>query len=285
MAQLDALAARLVELEKPGASADDQQLAWDIRDHLSSLSPRKPTPYLLAAYEALARGESPRFSIRGPEANREGGAADALTDVIFNIRRPDFDLAHQREAVLLALVNGDHPTARPLFERLIADRPTPKMLGLAIRYFANSGDLRESYDLIETEAIRRIGGLDDAEAAQLSSDAYVAVTGQHFDVANPAWRSDPYVAGRWPEIALNLFWDGWRRNGDPFGFSAEMEALRPADYRSRPQVTRALAANSDEDVLVWAFGELERLLPTVSEDPEANEAVDLPLAVVVSSFG
>ncbi len=49
MAALDVLAGRLPRLEAPEAPAADRQLAWDIRDHLSSLSPDKPTAYLVNA--------------------------------------------------------------------------------------------------------------------------------------------------------------------------------------------------------------------------------------------
>ncbi len=284
MAQLDALAARLPELERPGASAADQQLALDIRDHLSSLSPEKPTPYLIAAYEALERGESPRFSVRGPEADREGGMADAVTDFLFDVHQPAFDVIRMREAVLRSLANGDHPDAEPLFERIVSSNPTPRQLGMAIRYFSQNHKLRRAYEIAEVQALPRLGGLSNEDASALVGDIDTALRGPDYvyERHNDAWKDDAYVRARWPEMALSLFWD-FRRRGSGGGFDA-IEALRPTDYRARPEVTLALAADFDEPVRNWALAEVDARLATANWLKD-DDPLWLPLRTLAMGSG
>lgn len=285
MAALDALASRLPALESSQATASDRQVALDIRNHLSSLSPDKPTPYLVSAYEALERGESPRFSIRGPEANREGGMADAVTDLIFDIRRPDFDTERQKTAVLMSLVNGEHPEAAPLVDRLLMAGPSPRTLGLSVRYLSNNGQYRRAFDIVETEVMRRMGGLRNEQAFALVADVAVAMRGPGYvyDQDNEAWRTEPHVGARWPEIALSLFWDMQRRGAEA-SFSAEIAHLRPSDYRARPEVTVVLATQFDEAVEAWAIGELQRTTPS-ADWLEDEDPAWLPLRTLVWSYG
>jgi len=285
MAALDALAARLPVLESPGASAGDRQVALDIRDQLSSLSPEKPTPYLVRAYEALERGESPRFSVRGPEANREGGMADALTDLVFDIQRPDFDIERQKDFVLTSLVNGSHPDALPLFERLLEAGPSPRTLGLSIRYLANGGQFRRAFGIVETEVMRRMGGLPDDQAIALVSDVEYAMQGKDFTFGegDATWRAHSHVAARWPETALSLFWD-MKRRGIDVRAGDDIRALRPADYRARPEVTLALATRYDEPLQSWAAEELQRVTPSANWLEDEDPAW-LPLRTLVWIFG
>ena len=285
MAALDALAGRLPRLEAPEAPAADRQLAWDIRDHLSSLSPDKPTAYLVNAYESLERGESPRFSVRGPEANREGGLADAMTDLVFDIRRPDFDIERQKASILLSLVNGEHPDALPLFERLLSAGSSPRTLGLTVRYLSSNGQYRRAFEIVETEVMRRLGGLPNDQAFALVGDVGEAMRGPDYvyDQGNEAWRTEPYVLARWPETALSLFWD-MKRRGAEAPFAAENAHLRPSDYRARPEVTVVLATQYDEAVEGWAIEELQRLTSSANWLEEENSAW-LPLRTLVWSYG
>lgn len=289
MAALSDLAGRLPALERSGASAADRALAADIRDHLSSLSPDKPTPYLINAYEALERGERPRFEIRGPEANREGGSVDAVTDLVIGFQSPDFDEEGQRESILLALVLGDHPDAAGLFERLSAETTDPEILGYAIRHLAKNGQFRRAFERIETDGMRRVGSLPDEAAIRLAGNFARAMRGDdrsdyRYGETEPAWRGDPYVAARWPELALSLYWDQVRRGGDGHRFPEEFEALRPSDYRARPEVTLALASGYDEAVEGWAISEADRLTPAADWMDEDDPAW-LPLRVLAVSFG
>ncbi|HYC73898.1 hypothetical protein [Brevundimonas sp.] len=289
MAALSDLAGRLPALERPGASAADRALAEDIRDHLSSLSPDKPTAYLVAAYEALERGEAPRLPVRGPEANRESGAAEAVADFVLGFRPPDFDEERQKDSILMALVLGDHPEAAGLFERLTAEPADPEILGYAIRHLAKNGQFRRAFERIETEGMRRIGGLPDQAAVQLAGSFALAMQGgdredYRYGERAEAWRADPYVAARWPEIALGLYWDGVRRGGDGHSFPEEIEVLRPQDYRTRPEVTLALSAAHDEGARAWAISETDRLIPAADWLKDEDPAW-LPLRALVMAFG
>lgn len=284
MGALEDLAGLLPGLEAPGASEADRKLAADIRDHLGSLSPSKPTAYLVAAYEALERGESPRFPIRGGEANREGGAADAATDLIFDVRHPDVDLAREKEAVLRSLVNGDHPAAIGLFERLLAEHPDVETLGQSIRYLSNNGQVRRAFELSETEGMRRLGALPSHEASALVGNIAAGMRGKSSGSGNEAWRADPYVAARWPEMALSLYWMDQRLGWGGHQFREPIEALRPVDYRSRPEVTIALASSFDEAVEAWAVAETDRLVPAANWLEDEDPAW-LPLRVLVTAYG
>ncbi|WP_420478449.1 hypothetical protein [Brevundimonas sp. FT23028] len=285
MAALDDLAGRLPALEAANASAADRAIAADIRDHLSSLSPWKPTPYLLQAYAALERGESPRFSIRGPEANREGGFADAATDLIFDIRRPGFDLRRQKESVLLSLINGEHPDAAPLFDRLVAGQPTPGELALTIRYRSRNGDVLSAFRLFRDMALPRLGGLSNDDAATLAGSMMTAMRGPDYsyDEENQAWRTEPVLLQAWPEIALSLWWD-MRRRGLEFGADPAIKLLRPADYRDRPEVTLPLMTLFDEAVEAWAISETARLAPT-ADWLEDEDPAWLPIRTLVMGYG
>lgn len=290
MAALADLANLLPGLERVGATAGDRALAADIRDHLGSLSPDKPTPYLIEAFEALERGESPRFTVRGPEANREGGMAEALADLVFDIRIRPFDAGAQKESVLMALVLGDHPEAAELFERLSAGSDDPVSLGYAIRHLANNGQVRRAFERIETDGMRRMGSLPDPAARRLAGDFATAMRGRDYRYNpddetwdNAAWRSDLYVVARWPEIALSLYWDGQRR-GAGFGFGEEFKTLRPRDYRERPEVTLALADTYDEDVEQWAIREADRLIPQ-ADWLDGDDPAWLPLRTLVAAYG
>lgn len=289
MAALSDLASRLPALEGAGASPADRALADDIRDHLGSLSPDKPTAYLIAAYGTLERGETPPIPIRGPEANREGGAADAIADFVMGVRPPHFDEERQKESILMALVIGDHPDAAGLFERLTAGPADPEVLGYAIRHMAKNGQFRRAFERIETDGMRRMGGLPDEAAMQLAGSFGLAMQGAdredyRYGESEGAWRADPYVADRWPELALGLYWDAVRRSGEGHGFTEEIGTLRPGDYRARPEVTLALASGYDEAVEVWAMEEADRLIPTANW-LEGDDLAWLPLQVLVTAFG
>jgi hypothetical protein len=284
MAQLEALAARLPQLERPGASAADHQLALDIRDHLSSLSPDKPTPYLIAAYEAVERGESPRFPGRSLQADREGGMADTVTDMIFDIHEPELDKRRVEAFILRSLANGDHPDAEPLFERIVSSNPSPQQLGLAIRYFSQNHKIRRAYEVVEIQALPRLGGLSNDEASGLVGDIATALRGPDwtYEGKHEAWMDDAYVRARWPETALSLFWD-LRRRGSGLTFEA-IEALRPTDYRARPEVTLALAAGYDERVRDWALAEVNTRLAT-ADWLKDDDPLWLPLQALAVGFG
>jgi hypothetical protein len=157
---------------------------------------------------------------------------------------------------------------------------------MTIRYLSNSGQLRRAFELAETEGMRRLGSLPSQDAGALVGNIADAMRGKDwvYDADNEAWRSDPYVAARWPEMALALFWMDRRQGFGGYGFTAEMEALRPSDPRGRPEVVLALANGHDEAVVAWAIAEADRLVPTASWLEDEDPAW-LPVRTLVLAFG
>lgn len=282
MRVIEVLAGHLPRLERPGATPNERALAADIRDHLSSLSPWKPTAFLIEAYEALDRGESPRFGIRGLEANQEGGPAQALTDAVFDTQRPPFDREEQKFYILQSLITGEHPEAGPFFERIIAAKPTPRQTGMAIRWLAGNGKLARAYDMAEAAAVG-LANLTRDEAALLISDILVAMSG---DLDEEAWARDPYVASRWPTLALSLQVTGEELGLGDGGWSLTrpIRELFTGDWRADPRISLILAAGFDEDAEAWAIAELARALPLADWRDEADP-VWLPAQMLVLGYG
>lgn len=286
MEALEALAAHLPRLERPDASPRERALAADARDHLSSLSPWKPTAYLIEAYEALERGDVPRFGIRGLEANREGGPAEALTDAFFGVERPDFDVEAQKAYVMQSLVNGEHPEAGPLFERILATDPTPAQTGTAIRWFAANGQVLRAFDLAE-EASGRLDGLTKSEASTLIGDITGAMHGD-YDYEKDVYEVHPEVAERWPTLALALH--GFAEDAGILDWIPESmlsDAIRvrfTGDWRLDPRISLVLAGNYDEDAEAWAIAELGKTL--VLADPRnPDDLAWLPARMLAVGYG
>ena len=239
------------------AVAGDERLAAveiaDIRDHLSSLSPHKPTAYLLAAYDALERGRSPEHGVRPRSADRERSDADALARFVFD--RPAEDgngQEAQRRQILTALVNGRHPGAMPLFDRLAADTPEdPVTMGLVLRYFAGNGAYGRAFQWIETRLMDMLPRLEPQAARRLVGDV-AQLQSEGGDGKEP-WRGDPRAAALWPELALSLYWYPVRTFGDDYSitFNSAVRTLPHDDYRARPLLTLALAKGYEKGIAEW----------------------------------
>jgi hypothetical protein len=260
MEQLDVLEALLQEKLNGPQTPTSKAEALDILDHLRSRSPWKPTAYLLQTYETLERGEQPKYGVRSRAADRENSVAQDMTDAVLG-RTPPADkmsLEGEKALVLRSLVLGEHPAAAPLFERLVAvPRPRADHLGLAIRFFAKNNAYRRAYALVETAAMKILAAIDQQETLQLLNDIYHAQRGETHQEGKERWRSDPYVAASWPELALHLFWFQHHMFGSPqLRDTGAIGAIAVEDYRARPMATLALAASYDEPVEKWVFAEL-----------------------------
>ncbi|WGM37779.1 hypothetical protein [Caulobacter sp. NIBR1757] len=293
MAQLTRLETLRGELLARGDALSKAQAA-DILDHLTSRSPWKPTAFLIQTYEALERGETPRYPLRGPEANKELGEAQALTEAMFGREDGPFGRAEQMNSVLQALVLGEHPGAGPFFDRLVASPTlTAGQLGAAIRWQAGNGRLRRAYDLIGDKALGLMIGLDPEATARLIADIASAMQGEAWEDGKEAWHADPVVAAGWPRLAMRI--DRHQRlvlgQDRSIGFSGVLEALRPADYRADPEITLRLAEDYDEAVEAWALAQLKapphKPAADAEEDDEEGEADNpdrLPIRVLTSSW-
>src|SRR5690606_27514785 len=90
-------------------SAYDQALALDIDDHLGSVSPWKPTEFLLEAYDAYKAGRPPRFRQRPEDVDGEQSDIDTMVDALLGETAPV--AAPRRSAredrFLKAFIDGD----------------------------------------------------------------------------------------------------------------------------------------------------------------------------------
>lgn len=230
----------------------------DIRDHLSSLSPHKPTAYLLAAYAALERGRTPDHGVRARSADREQSQADTLARFVFDgPAEGGTDHESKRRQVLTALVNGRHPDAMPLFDRLATESPEdPASMGLVLRYFTRNGAYGRAFQWIEARLMDRLAKLDPQAAMRLVADV-AQVQSAGGDGKEP-WRDDPRAAALWPELALSLYWYQVRTFGadQAISFGSAIRTLPHQDYRARPPLTLALARSYEKGITEWAVSEL-----------------------------
>jgi len=284
-----AILERMLETGRDSSGAPvSREEASGITEHLASLSPYKPTPYLLSAFAALEGGD-PRAragpsSAPGPEA--------AARQLLAQERSYGHDaLGEARRRILVALVNGDHPDARPLFERLAAATPPdPSTAGLVVRYFAQNGAYGRAFAWIETRLMAALPLLDARAAKRLIGDVAKAQGG---DEGSERWRSDPHAAAAWPELALSLYWYQVRRSGadDAIGFGDAIRALSYPGPRARPPLTLALAHDYAGGVAEWAVAELRdaakrrawEALPAKEREGAEDPAL-LPLRVLLAGW-
>jgi hypothetical protein len=289
---------RVMQQKAAMSSQTSYRQAMDILDHLKSRSPFKPTEFLISTYETLERGEVPKYPLRAPAADEEKSAAQDLTNALFGKTPADSpgDREEQMIFVLTSLVNGDHGAAMPLFERLVA-RPSvsAETLGLSLRFFAKNGPFDRAFDLMQARALASLPLLSASDAAGLLSDIAEAMRGDPREEGDERWRKSARASATWPELALRLYW--YQHNafgGEPaVAFGEEIRSLPVSDYRSRPELTLARAANYDGDVETWAIAELlnepQRLAyEAQAEADDAGEQEDpalVPMQALVLAYG
>lgn len=261
----------------------------DIREHLSSISPWKPTAWLLDLHDRIERGEPLPFGSRPDAANREGGDADRLTSFVAGESLPAASAGAERERMLIlgALTEGDHPDALPLFERLSAAPAIgPRLRGLILRFLARNGQYPRAYQWIETRLMVELTRLGYSDARLLLSEVNRLQWGENRQEGNQRWRSDPHAVATWPELALALYWYQVHAFGaDPIQYRDAVGAIPVTDYRARPELTVALAAAFDTNVKNWAIAELAR--PPDPWVPGADDEQDpafLPLRVLATMW-
>jgi hypothetical protein len=199
----------------------------DIRAHLGWISPWKPTPWLVEVYERLERGEllpfapSPRpdnleegygsgaaelLGQEPQEGSAESAAAEALRAVVEAGSSAPASSAPAtdplRIRILQSLVQGDHPDALPLFERLWAAPETSRAYrGALLRYFARNGHYPRAYSWIETSLLAELRSLARREAQALLWDVAEVQRGESWEEGQERWRSDAHAAATWPALS------------------------------------------------------------------------------------
>ncbi|HEY0013537.1 MAG TPA: hypothetical protein VGB79_11895 [Allosphingosinicella sp.] len=235
LASMEQIAA-LTRMAEAGRDADGRLLMpgerADIASHLGSISPWKPTAWLLDVYVRAERGEPIPFMAPPPTpdvppapAPAPGSAAAAVDDVLGamdgpyqarSLRRID----PVRDRVLLSLVEGRHPDALPLFERLWTSAEAAQPIrGLILRYFAANGHYPRAYRWIETDLIDALQALPPAEAMELLRDVQAVQMGDAWEEGRERWRSDPHAAATWPALSRAIDAYQTRTFGAGSGFS------------------------------------------------------------------
>ena len=266
----------------------------DIQDHLASLSPYKPTAYLLAAYSALEQGRVPPHGVRGRDADREQSGAETAARLLLGEPADEEErtLEDRKRRVLTALVNGDHPDARPLFDRLAAQTPEdPAKVGLVLRFLGKNGAYDRAFHWIETRLMNRLPQLEPRVAQRLIGDV-ASMQGGEGEGEEP-WRGNAHAAAVWPELALSLYWYQVRTFGADraIHFGDVFEMLPHGDYRARPLLTLALARDYKAGIAEWAVSELRdeskrrrwEGLPDEAREA-ATDPARLPLQILLSAW-
>jgi hypothetical protein len=202
----------------------------DIAAHLGSISPWKPTAWLLDVYASAERGEAipfmaPPAAPPVPAAPSPGSAAAALNDVLAAMDGPYRPQSPGRadpvrHRVLLSLVEGRHPDALPLFERLWSSAEAARPIrGLILRYFAQNGHYPRAYRWIETDLLGTLESLPPGEAMELLRDVQSVQMGDAWEEGRERWRSDPQAAATWPALSRSVGAYQTRTFGPGNGFS------------------------------------------------------------------
>lgn len=296
MAQLGKLEEiRADVLAKPKRTAYEAAIATDVEGHLGSISPWKPTEFLLAAYDDHKAGKPARYATRDRSFDTEQSDAQALTELIASelgghrgrAAPPDGDPVRQQ--LIEALVKGDHPGAMGLFEGFAQPGASADDLALAIRFFAKNGRYHDAYRLIETRAVDLMAMAPEPAFRTLAAAIGEAQQDPLYGEGQPRWRSDSAATARWPQLARKLSETAKQRFGDDTSYYTEtLRTSLSSNYRADPDLTLALSGDVIE-ITDWAARELE--------DPEnlrisAGEAggtstdpLYLPLLINLRWFG
>ncbi|HEX9931550.1 MAG TPA: hypothetical protein VGB08_01775 [Allosphingosinicella sp.] len=220
LAPMEQIAA-LTRMAETGRGPDGRPLTPTEREdaaaHLGGVSPWKPTPWLLDVYARAERGEPIPFMAPQPAAAEhagdpvspppEGSAAAALDSVLAAMDGPyqrasERRLDPIRDRVLQSLVEGRHPDALPLFERLWASPQTARPLrGLILRYFAGNGLYSRAYRWIEGNLLTELEALPRGDAEVLLRDVATVQTGASWEEGRERCRSDALAAATWPALS------------------------------------------------------------------------------------
>ncbi|KSB90339.1 hypothetical protein AS593_22640 [Caulobacter vibrioides] len=285
LARLEALKAQLEA--KPGRTRYDAMLAADIGAHLGSVSPWKPTGYLLAARDDLKAGRPPRYAPRNPVYDQEQSGVAMFADMIMGAsgEAPGKPARDPREtAILEALIEPGHADALPVFEPFLREDASVGELDLGLRFLANNGGFGRAYDLIEARFPTRLEGAASAEEAQSLLRITAEVVEDPYGGEPPRWRADPSTATRWPRLSLALARLAKARFGVEAGFHQGPKALLTADYRADPELTLMLSGH-EAAITDWARAQL--VLPGAAQAPAdaADDPLKLPIRITLRWAG
>jgi hypothetical protein len=289
MAQFDRLEALRASL-RAGKAPGDAVRATDIDEHLGSISPWKPTAFLLDAWDREAERRPPRYPPRKGDFDAEQSDAEAMTEAMMKNLvgdrprppKPRYTAAQQR--ILRALIEGEHPDAVAVFAPFMRAGAPADELAFALRFLTANGRQREAYDLVEARAEAAVAAAGPGQVEPLLWAVAEAMGEDTYGEDPQRWRSDARAAEWWPGLALKLTTAAQSRGADA-PFSRTLKALVQADYRAKPELTLAVSGD-DNAITDWAAKELTR--PEVLAGPRAEGWADpllLPLKIHVRWLG
>ena len=283
--QLEFLNVEYGRLKQESDQSDELKIAQDIADHLSSLSPYKPSRFLIESYKALETGEPLPFGIRHPDANKEISEAQRLTDFLFGEEQQEFDLNAQKQSILWSLTDPGHKDdiAIEFMESLLEQQDSPQLLGPVISYMSQNGQYDRALKLANERFIPALSTIEDINLGTLLR-GYYELNNNPDDYDAPKWTTSISASEWWPEFAYAINILVRERFGRDIGFSrSELEALRPLDYRDRPIIARSLAARYNEKLVVdWAEREIINL--SSQNEPSASDKFTLPVELLVIDY-
>jgi hypothetical protein len=285
MAAMDKRARAL--LAAPRSKTRDAE-ALDAIHYLVNVSPDKPTGFLVETYETLRTGGVPRYAYApGPKPDERPDPAKIFARLGKGPLEGEF-LSLYRQAVLDALVQGDHADAAPLFETILArpDADLPSVLA-AVRFLADHQQYPRAYGLIETrlmQALARAAADDEISAILMT----IVMVQSGRDGETPPWREDAHARETWPRLASDLVRFQERSLGK-LEYNPTDAATGPVDYRADPDYARARASDHDDAVLTWAAAELDdpaKRAAWAKDDPSPDDdPALLPAEAAVLAFG
>lgn len=286
MAQLDALITLRATLPaRPVGTTFQDLLANDIDMHLASISPWKPTGFLLAALSDHRAGRPPRYGPRPTKFDKEQSAAEAFTEALFPQAAKGDAQEDYNEKILTALAASGHPDAWPVFEPLVGPNALPADLSLGLRYLVNHDRYPEAYALIEARGPTIMATATEAQAAILADAISDVQEDPAYDETTARWRNDPAVAARWPTLALRLHKIEAERFGWDDHYRDALLTIIAGDWRAYPELTYSLSGHYDQ-ISEWAVDELEAVTRQAPASPPAGPGrLTLPLAITVRWLG
>ncbi|WP_321488298.1 hypothetical protein [uncultured Hyphomonas sp.] len=274
MAQLDVMQELARSGLQPGASRFDRQLGIDALAHVLGIHPDKPTAWLLQRYDdptAIRRA----FSNSTPLDLTDD--MDELDLFVFAMVGdwPEVtpEPEHERDEILSALAQGNHPDAAPLLNAILQDpNARPQRLGSALGYLIRQGAF-ERFKQIYGERILWLEAIGDRREVE------------------DFWRNVQDAIGYGDDLNVNdefAVWWEQQRTSVCILRSAPWECRSSIAFDStllddaRAHATQVLLHARDPGVIDWAASEIDRLQ---SEQVEMyKHDWELPIKVLLAGF-
>lgn len=258
-AQIERLQGLAREIHSRENTPENLSLLQDIETHLATMSPRKPTQYLVEAYRALEEMGNPNINILGAEAHRENSMAEKLTALVMGPGGRDYEDTAERfkQSILWSLAYGDHPGAVGLFDELLLQSDNGKFLPPALAYLGSHGQLERAKQ-VTLEKTFMVLSLEDGYAIK--------------EFVRAAPLNEMPI-----DYRVALYWS-LREKGLEYRLSVskdELDEVHPSDYRANERLTIAMATGYYEPVIRWAFEELA--------GQKAPEQERLPVLAILNS--